>query len=106
MSRHAPHMDRELIGWLVFGGMVTLAVAGISFSIYRKEYLRFALRGTLTAGFLFLGYFGAMWALGEGLDAILSRGSFLTVALVIGIPFTTGALCEWILKHLSRRRSI
>jgi len=99
-------MDKELIGWIVFGGMATLAILVISYSIYRKEYLRFALRGTLTAGFLFLGYFGAVWARGEALDAILSRQSFLTLALAIGIPFTAGVVCEWILKHLSRRRTI
>jgi len=97
-------MDKSVVGWIVFGGMVALALASISFSIYRKRYLQPVVRVLVTAAFLFLGYFGVVWIQGASLKAILTKGNFLFVALSIGIPFVAGFLSKWVLGLFSRRR--
>lgn len=97
-------MDKSVVGWIVFGGMATLALIAISYSIYRKRYLQSVARGVVTAAFLFLGYFGVVWIQGANLDAILTKGSFLLVSLSIAIPFVAGLFCKGILELFSRRR--
>jgi len=91
-----------VIGWIVSGILVLLAVIGI-YKLLRlgRHAIRFsAIHGLLAGAGCFLSYAGLTAILGKD----FFKGSFLSLSLVIALPYFMGVTNQWIsCRYLSRR---
>jgi len=92
-----------VIGWTALGILVLLAVIGI-YKLLRlgRHALRFfGVRGLLAGAGCFLSYAGLTAILGKE----FFKGSFLSLSLVIALPYFIGVTNQWVnYRYLNRRR--
>lgn len=91
-----------VIGWIVLGMLVLLAVIGIYKLLRLGRYaIRFfAIHGLLAGAGCFLSYAALTAILGKG----SFKGSFFSVSLAIALPYFMGVTNQWIsCRYLNRR---
>ena len=92
-----------VIGWTVLGILILLAVIGIYKILRLGRYaIRFfGVRGLLAGAGAFLSYAALTAILGKN----FFKGSFLSLSLVIALPYFIGATNQWVhYRYLNRKR--
>lgn len=91
-----------VVGWMVLGILVLLAVVGVANTV------RYGLRGVLRYGcqglFAALGIFASYTALKGILGEHLFDGySFLSLSLTLSLPYFIGVTIHWATQRFLRR---